>query len=167
MSRPALERLRGNTLSRKANIYALCLLYLAQCFYGCRPGLDNVSTRSQPVMVKIKTVEVKPSELQPGQRATFRVWYSVLAPPGKEYLKVKESRRLFFNQQPLVRLPSLETVLKTGDNIHESYYTIPKDAAEGTYVVKIATTLAEPEVGDKLVTAQAKTFFVVQPSTTR
>jgi hypothetical protein len=61
----------------------------------------------------------------------------------------------------------LETVLKTGDNIHEFYYTIPKDAAEGTYVVKIATTLAEPEAGDKLVATQAKTFFVVRPSIKR
>jgi hypothetical protein len=107
MSRPALERLRGNALSRKASIYALCLLFLAQLSYGCRPRLDNGSTRSQPVMVKIQRAEVKPTEVQPGQvkptevqpgkQATFRVWYSVLAPPGKSYLKVQESRRLFFN----------------------------------------------------------------------
>jgi hypothetical protein len=97
MSRPALERLRGNALSRKASIYALCLLFLAQLSYGCRPRLDNGSTRSQPVMVKIQRAEVKPTEVQPGKQATFRVWYSVLAPPGKSYLKVQESRRLFFN----------------------------------------------------------------------
>src|SRR5262245_42472210 len=139
MSRPALERLRGNALRRKASIYVLCLWAFAQFFYGCQPQLDNGSTRPPPVLVKIQRAEVKPTEVQPGKQATFRVWYSVLAPPGRVYLRVKESRRLFFNQQPLVRLPSFETVLQTGGNIREFSYTIPKDAAEGTYAVEIVT----------------------------
>ena len=164
MSRPALEQRRENALSRNTVIYVLCLLFLAQCLYGCQSRLPPPSL-SPPVMVQIKTVEVKPTKVQPGKQVTLRVWYSVLAPPGRAYLKVKESRRLFFNQQPLVRLPSFETVLQTGGNIREFSYTIPKDAAEGTYAVEIVTTLAEPELGGKLVTAQTKTFFVVRPST--
>ncbi len=118
-------------------------------------------TAQQGVVARIDQVNAAPGQLKPGEQLTFQAQYTVLGPPDGLQIKVKESRTLFFNDQPLTELPSREMPLLQGTNQVQHSLTIPADAAEGAYRV---TTIIEPVGPGGGRRGQASTAFVVTRS---
>lgn len=150
-------------MGRNEIVHVLCILILGQALHGC-----NIFKEMATPTIGIKIEETKsiPSQVQPGERITFRVRYTVTAPTWWDeqdgQAKVNEAWTITFNNQPLVQLPHQERFLTTGSNTFQIDYTLPEGAADGMYTLTTATTLVEPVKGDKVIQTQANTDFVVQ-----
>jgi hypothetical protein len=157
---------RENAVRRTAVLTACCLLGLTLCVAGCQTWRDQPATRSPPVGLKITTAEVESTGVQPGQSVTFRVGVWVGLPPGQDALRVSVRLRPFFHQQPLPER-SDNRVSPRGHTSHTFAYPLPINAAEGTYVMEIVISEAQPAPGRRPVTAQTTLIFVVWPATPR
>lgn len=115
-------------------------------------------TPAQGVVVKIEKAVTAPQQLKPGDRLTFQAQYTVLAPPQTKEIRVTETRTIFFDNRHLVDLPRKELTLTQGTNEIQDSLSLPKDAAEGLYLV---TTSVEPAVPNAQK-VQAATPFVVR-----
>jgi hypothetical protein len=111
----------------------------------------------QGVVAKIETTAAAPHQLKPGDQVILQTQYTVLAPPDRGEVKVKEVRTILFNNQQLGRLEK-DSTLSTGTYSTQYPLTLPQDAAEGTYTV---ATVVQPVNVEKATAAQASTAFVV------
>lgn len=111
----------------------------------------------QGVVAKIDKTAATPQQLKPGDQIVLRTDYTVLAPPEKGQVKVKEVRTILFNNQELGRVEK-DSELATGTYETQHSMTLPEDAAEGRYTVK---TLVQALDVEKAAADQATTTFVV------
>ncbi len=111
----------------------------------------------QGVVAKIETTAAAPQQLKPGDQVILQTQYTVLSPPDKGEVKVKEVRTILFNNQQLGRLEK-DSTLSAGTYSTQNTLTLPQDAAEGRYTV---ATLVEPVGVPKATKAEATTDFVV------
>lgn len=111
----------------------------------------------QGVVAKIENTAAAPQQLKPGDQVVLQTEYTVLSPPEKGEVKVKEVRTILFNSQELGRLEK-DSSLSAGTYTSQHKVTLPPDAAQGTYTV---ATLVEPVGVEKATNAQATTAFVV------
>lgn len=111
----------------------------------------------QGVVAKIDKTAATPQQLKPGDQIVLRTDYTVLAPPEKGQVKVKEIRTILFNNQELGRVEK-DSELATGTYETQHSMILPEDAAEGRYTVK---TLVRALDVEKAVADQATTTFVV------
>ncbi len=123
---------------------------------GQSAGAQNYKPE-QGVVARIETTAAAPHQLKPGDQVILQTQYTVLSPPDKGDVKVKEVRTILFNNQELGRLEK-DSTLSAGTYSSQYPLTLPADAAEGTYTV---ATLVQPVAVDKATTAQATTAFVV------
>ncbi len=114
-------------------------------------------TPQQGVVAKVDRVAATPHQLKPGDQLVFQSQYTVLGPVQNEQVRVKETRTILYNDQPITDLPERELLLTQGTNEVQSSLTLPKDAAEGTYRVR---TVVEP-LAANAHKGQAVTAFVV------
>jgi len=112
----------------------------------------------QGIVAKIENTAATPQQLKPGDEIVLRTEYTVMTPPDKGPVKVKEVRTVLFNNQELVRLMK-ESDLSAGTYASEHPLTLPRDAAEGSYTVK---TTVEPVATDKALADQGLAAFMVQ-----
>jgi SH3 domain-containing protein/YmgG-like glycine-zipper protein len=111
----------------------------------------------QGVVAKIENTAAAPQQLKPGDQVVLQTEYTVLSPPDKGEVKVKEVRTIIFNSQELGRLEK-DSTLSAGTYTSQHKVTLPSDAAQGTYTV---ATLVEPVGVEKATNARATTAFVV------
>ncbi len=111
----------------------------------------------QGVVAKIETTAAAPHQLKPGDQVILQTQYTVLSPPDKGEVKVKEVRTILFNNQELGRLEK-DSTLSAGTYSTQYPLTLPPDAAEGTYTV---ATVVQPVAVEKATKAEATTAFVV------
>jgi hypothetical protein len=114
-------------------------------------------TPSQGVLAKIDRTSTTPQQLRPGDEITLQATYTVLAPPERAQIKVKETRTIFFNGQELGQL-TREREVPAGSHDTEQPLALPPDAAEGRYLVQ---TVVEPVAVDKPTIARANSDFIV------
>jgi hypothetical protein len=112
---------------------------------------------SQGVIAKIERSAATPQQLRPGDEITLQANYTVLAPPERAQVKVKETRTIFFNGQELGRLER-ESTVSAGTYATEQSLAVPPDAAEGRYMVQ---TVVEPIAVEKPTIARANSDFLV------
>jgi Bacterial SH3 domain/YMGG-like Gly-zipper len=117
----------------------------------------NNYSSSQGVVAKIDRSTTSPQQLRPGDEITLQAAYTVLAPPERAQIKVKETRTVFFNGQELGRLER-ESQVSAGSYATEQALAVPPDAAEGRYLVQ---TVVEPIAVEKPTIARANSDFVV------
>jgi len=115
-------------------------------------------TTAQGIVAKIEKAATVPQQLKPGDQLTFQAQYTVLAPPQTKEIRVTESRTIYFDNRHLVDLPRKELTLTQGTNEIQDSLSLPKDAAEGLYLM---TTSLEPAVANAQK-AQVATPFVVR-----
>jgi hypothetical protein len=111
----------------------------------------------QGVVTKIDKTAAAPQQLKPGDQIVLRTTYTVLAPPERGQVKVKEVRTILFNNQELGRVEK-DTTRAAGTYATQHPMTLPKDAAEGRYTVK---TMVQALDAEKAAADQATTTFVV------
>jgi Bacterial SH3 domain/YMGG-like Gly-zipper len=124
---------------------------------GATAAKDNKYTPAQGVVAKIDRSTATPQQLRPGDEITLQASYTVLAPPERAQVKVKETRTIFFNGQELGRLER-ESEVAAGSYATEQALAVPPDAAEGRYLVQ---TVVEPVAVEKPTIARANSDFVV------
>jgi hypothetical protein len=115
-------------------------------------------TPAQGIVTKIEKAAATPQQLKPGDRLTFQAQYTVLAPPQTKEVKVTESRTIYFDNRHLIDLPQKSLTLAQGTNEIQDSMSLPKDAAEGLYLM---TTSVEPVVANAQK-AQVSTPFIVR-----
>jgi hypothetical protein len=84
----------------------------------------------------------------------------VLAPPQQKEIRVTETRAIFFDNRHLIDLPQKELTLAQGTNEVQDSLKLPKDAAEGLYLLTTSVTPVVPNAQK----AQVTTPFVVRPA---
>ncbi len=119
---------------------------------------DKKWTPKQGVMAKVDSSKASPVQLKPGDQIVLQTEYTVLAPPEKGEVTVKEVRTILFNNQPYGQPIERTSKLAAGTYITEQPLTLPRDMESGTYTV---TTVVEPVV-DKATKDQGLSAFVVQ-----
>lgn len=115
-------------------------------------------TPQQGVVTNIDRIAATPPQLKPGDQLTFQSQYTVLGPIQNNQITVRETRTIFFNDQPLGELGTRDIVLNQGTNDVQYRLTLPQDAADGAY--RMVTTV-EPVAVPNPRKEQASTAFVV------
>lgn len=99
-------------------------------------------TPAQGVVVLIEKAATTPQQLRPGEQLTFQAQYTVLAPPQQKEIQVTETRTILFDNRHLHDLPQKELTLAQGTKDIQHSLTLPKEAAEGLYLMKTSLTPA-------------------------
>lgn len=111
----------------------------------------------QGVVMKIEKTAAAPQQLKPGDQIVLRTTYTVLAPPARGTVKVKEVRTILFNKQELKRVEE-DKEWAGGTYTTQHSMTLPEGAAEGRYTVKTTVRAMDAE---NAAASQATTTFVV------
>jgi hypothetical protein len=91
---------------------------------------------SEGTVVKLRSANVKPERIAKGDRATFDMDYSVLAPAGEGKVDVVERWNLSKDGKTVSDMPAKSFEREPGGWHSKASIDIPKDAEGGTYVVK-------------------------------
>jgi hypothetical protein len=99
-------------------------------------------TATQGVVARIEKAATTPQQLRPGEQLTFQAQYTVLGPPQQKEIRVMEARTIFFDNRHLVDLPQKELTLAQGTNEIQDSLKLPREAAEGLYLMMTSVTPA-------------------------
>jgi len=88
----------------------------------------------QGVLIKIESVAASPPELRAGDSVLLQVQYTILAPPERSQMNVKEVWMISRNSQELTRLEKQATVT-SGTYAIQYRVALPPDAPEGSYTL--------------------------------
>ncbi len=113
---------------------------------------------TQGVLINIDRTTVIPWQLSPGDRLTFQVQYTALAPTQSNEVRARETRTLFFGDQVLKELSQQEVALAQGTSEFTFPLRIPGDAAQGNYTI---LTRVEPLNAPNPTKQEARSSFIV------
>jgi plastocyanin len=94
--------------------------------YGYQP--------QQGVLIKIESIAASPPELRAGDYVVLQVQYTILAPPERSQMNVKEVWMISHNNQELTRLEK-EAAVTSGTYAIQYRVALPPDAPEGSYTI--------------------------------
>ncbi|MGH8611826.1 MAG: hypothetical protein ACREYF_07220 [Gammaproteobacteria bacterium] len=97
-------------------------------FYGLRPG--------DPERVKMRDWSSSPREVKRGGRVDVVSDYSLITPPDKQSVEVKETWILKKGTQKLLEINATPEQRTAGGWQAKGHFDVPKDAEPGTYVVE-------------------------------
>jgi hypothetical protein len=97
--------------------------------YGYQP--------QQGVVIKIESVAASPAELRAGDNLLLQVQYTILAPPDRSQMSVKEVWMISRNNTELTRLEK-EASVTSGTYAIQYRVALPPDAPEGAYTLSTA-----------------------------
>lgn len=115
-------------------------------------------TPAQGVVARIEKAATTPQQLKPGEQLTFQAQYTVLAPPQQKEIRVTETQTILFDNRHLKDLPQKELTLAPGTIDVQHSLTLPKEAAEGLYLMMTSITPATANAQK----AEVATPFVVR-----
>jgi hypothetical protein len=115
-------------------------------------------TPAQGVVARIEKAATTPQQLRPGEQLTFQAQYTVLAPPQQKEIRVTETQTILFDNRRLKDLPPKELTLAPGTTDIQHSLTLPKEAADGLYLMMTSVT----PVAANAQTVEVATPFVVR-----
>ena len=117
-------------------------------------------TPAKGVEARIEKAATTPQQLRPGEQLTFQAQYTVLAPPQQKEIRVIETQTILFDNRHLKDLPQKELTLAQGTTDIQHSLTLPKEAAEGLYLMMTSVT----PVAANAQKVEVATPFVVRPA---
>jgi len=106
---------------------------------------DDLNYRPQQgIVTRLDGTSVIPQQARPGDEVMLQAQYVILGPSQNVQVKVKETRTILFNNEPVKQMEK-ETMLGFGAHNLQQLITLPRTAAEGRYTV--VTTVQPINVG--------------------
>jgi len=132
--------------------------YRAKQVKTCEQAAADLNYRpEQGVVTRVDGTSVIPQRARPGDQLTLQAQYVVQVPSHEGQVKVKETRTIFFNNQPVKQMEK-ETMLACGAYVQQQLITLPMTAAEGPYTV---VTTVQPLSVTTARKGQGQATFVV------